>query len=152
MYFIAVVLFMFVCPLTSVVIEASRGHQPLWNMVIIGKWWVFWTVGIRLFIAGIRQVVQPGFTSQKIFEVHDPNALPLVREIGFANLSMGAVGVLCLFRREWIIPIAIVGGLYFGLATIGHLPQKKKNPREYLAMISDAFASFVLLAFAFANR
>lgn len=152
MYFIAVLLFMFVCPLTSVAIEAWRGHQPLWNMDLIGKWWVFWTVGIRLFIAGIRQVLQPGFTSQKIFEVHDPKALPIVREIGFGNLSLGTVGILCLFRREWIIPIAIVGGLYFGFAAIGHLPQNKKNPRENLAMISDAFVSFVLLASAFANR
>jgi hypothetical protein len=65
---------------------------------------------------------------------------------------MGAVGILCLFRMEWIIPVAIVGGLYYGFATLGHIPQKKKNPRETLAMISDAFASLVLLAFAFANR
>lgn len=152
MYFIAVVLFMFVCPLTSAAIEAWRGDQSLWSMVLVGKWWVFWAVGIRLFTAGIRQVVQPGFTAQTIFEVHNPSSLPIVREIGFANLSMGTVGILCLFRMQWIIPAAVVGGLYYGFAALGHLPRKKKNPRENLATISDAFASFVLLSFAFASR
>ena len=77
MYFIAVVLFAFVCPLALLAIEAWGGHQSLWNMVLIGRLWVFWAVGIRLFIAGIRQVVQPGFTAQTIFEAHDPGRLRL---------------------------------------------------------------------------
>ena len=32
-------------------------------MPLVGKWFVFWAVGARLFIAGIRQVIQPAFTA-----------------------------------------------------------------------------------------
>ena len=43
---------------------------------------------------------------------------------------------------------ALVGGLYYGFAALLHLPQKNKNAKEYTAMISDAFASVILLVSA----
>jgi hypothetical protein len=46
-----------------------------------------------------------------------------------------------------VIPAAIVGGLYYGLAGLGHLPQKNKNAKEYTAMVSDWFAAVVLAWF-----
>jgi len=51
---------MFVLPLASIAIEAAI-HQAsmLW---LIGKWFVFWGVGARLLLAGVRQYFQPAFT------------------------------------------------------------------------------------------
>ena len=144
MYFIIVILLLFVCPLASVAIEAFRLHEPLTSAVLIGRWWTFWAVGVRLFLAGIRQVVQPRFTAKEIFEIHDPSALPIIREIGFANLSMGMLGICSIFRSDWVIPAAIVGSLYYGFAGLGHLPQKNKNAKEYTAMVSDLFAAGIL--------
>jgi hypothetical protein len=43
---------------------------------------------------------------------------------------MGALGICSVFRPEWVIPAAIVGGLYYGLAGLGHLPQKNKNAKS----------------------
>jgi hypothetical protein len=43
-----------------------------------------------------------------------------------------------------VIPAAIVGGLYYAFAGLGHLPQKDKNAKENTAMISDGFAAVVL--------
>jgi hypothetical protein len=60
---------------------------------------------------------------------------------------MGALGICSVFRPEWVIPAAIVGGLYYGLAGLGHLPQKNKNAKEYTAMVSDWFAAVVLAWF-----
>jgi hypothetical protein len=147
MYFIIVILLLFVCPLVSVAIEAFRLHVTLTSSVLIGRWWTFWAVGVRLFLAGIRQVVQPRFTAKEIFEIHDPSALPIIREIGFAKLSMGTLGICSLFRSDWVIPAAIVGSLYYGFAGLGHLPQKNKNAKEYTAMVSDLFAAGILAWF-----
>jgi hypothetical protein len=146
MYFVIVSLLLFVCPALSVVIGASRAHEAVWNLALIGKWWTFWAVGIRLFIAGVRQVVQPRFTAQEIFEIHDLKVFPLVREIGFGNLSMGIAGICTLFRPGWLVPVALVGGLYYGFAGLVHL-RREKNATEFTALASDAFASILLLTF-----
>jgi hypothetical protein len=91
--------------------------------------------------------VQPPFTAEEIFGIRDTSSWPIVREIGFANLSMGALGICSIFRPGWVIPAAVVGGLYYGLAGLGHLPQQKKNAKEYTAMISDGFAAVILAVF-----
>jgi len=147
MYFASVLLLLLIFPLTSIAVEAIRFGHSVTDMGLIGKWFVFWAVGVRLFLAGVRQVFQPSFTAVEIFEIHEPKALAIVRELGFANLSMGLLGVCSLGHKEWLIPAAIIGGLYYGLAGLGHLPQPHKNVKEYTAMISDGFAFLVLSAF-----
>jgi uncharacterized protein DUF6790 len=147
MYFIVVILFLLVCPSVSVAIEAFRFHESLTSLALIGRWWTFWAVGVRLFLAGVRQVVQPRFTAEEIFDIHDPSALPIVREIGCANLSMGTLGICSILRPDWVIPAAIVGSLYYGMAGLVHLPRKNKNAKEYTAMYSDWFVAGILAWF-----
>ena len=67
--------------------------------------------------------------------------------MGFANLSMGLLGICSVFRPGWIVPAAIVGGLYYGLAGVGHIFHKSKNAKEDTAMISDGFVFVVLAVF-----
>ncbi|WP_371720521.1 DUF6790 family protein [Acidobacterium sp. S8] len=98
-------------------------------------------------IAGIRQVIQPRFTAEEIFGIRDRASFPIVREVGFANLSIGLLGICSLFHLGWVVPAAIAGGLYYGFAALGHIPQKSKNPKEYTAMISDGFVFLVLSTF-----
>jgi hypothetical protein len=54
--------------------------------------------------------------AQSIFDIKDQGALAIVREIDFGNLAMGALRLASLIRPEWVVPAAIVGGLYYGLA------------------------------------
>ena len=149
MYFASVILLLFVLPLISIAAEAILSHHAAGIMLLIGKWFVFWGCGVRLFVAGIRQITQPCFTAEKIFGIHDSSSFPLVRELGFANLSMGFLGICSLLRVGWLLPAAIVGGLYYGLAGIGHIIQKNRNAKENLAMVSDGFIFLVLLVFVF---
>ena len=90
------------------------------------KWFVFWAVGVRLFIAGVRQVAQPQFTAESIFEIKDRAAFALVRELGFANLSTGTLGLANLAVPAWVVPAAIVGGLFYGLAAAGHVSRQEE--------------------------
>lgn len=147
MYFASVILLMLVLPLASVAIDAVRPGSAVGDMHLIGKWFVFWAAGVRLFIAGVRQVLQPKFTAEEIFEIHDSASFPIVRELGFANLSMGVLATCSIFRAGWIVPAALVGGLYYGLAGLGHIFHKNKNAKEYVAMISDGLVFLVLLIF-----
>ena len=145
MYFIFVALFLFVLPAISVLAEALLSHGSIDLMLLIGKWFVFWGVGVRLFIAGVRQVAQPQFTAESIFQVKDRGALAIVREVGFANLSMGALGLLTLPKPGFLVAATIVGGLYYGLAGAGHAVRRDKNASEWTALVTDLFM-FLLLA------
>lgn len=147
MYFAVVILLLLIFPAASVMVErAVSGHAPS-ILLLTGRWFVFWAVGIRLFIAGARQVIQPRFTAEEIFSIRDRASFVIVRELGFANLSMGLLGICSVFRPGWIVPAAIVGGLYYGLAGAGHIFQRHRNAKEYMAMISDGFAFLVLTVF-----
>ena len=151
MYLASIVLLLFVLPAGCVI------GQMLWFggaadvMLLVGKWFVFWAVGVRLFIAGVRQVTQPQFTAESIFEIKDRAALGIVRELGFANLSTGTLGLASLAVPAWVAPAAIVGGLFYGLAAAGHALRGKRNFKEQTALISDIFA-FVILAVFVVSR
>ena len=151
MYLVIVILLMFVCPAVWVVFELVSSHHSVSATFLIAKWYVFWAVGIRLFTAGVRQALQPQFTAREIFGAEGAESNAIVREVGFGNLAMGTLGICTLYRPAWIIPAAIVGGLYYGLAGLMHLARKTRNSTESTAMISDAFA-FVVLALVVVER
>jgi hypothetical protein len=146
MYFVTVILLLLILPLTSMAAQAVLSHHTLSILFLTGRWFTFWAIGVRLFIAGVRQVVQPRFTAEEIFEIHDLKALAIVRELGFANLSMGLLGLCSLVRAGWIVPAALAGGLYYGFAGIGHVFRDNKNAKEHMAMVSDLLISLLLLA------
>jgi len=89
MYFLIVLLFMLVLPVGSIYLEHSYLHSATPLMLLIGKWFVFWSAGVRLFLAGLRQFFQPRFTAEEIFGIKSDDALPFVRELGAANFATG---------------------------------------------------------------
>jgi uncharacterized protein DUF6790 len=136
-------LFMVVLPVASIAIEYFS-HSSALGWPLLGKWYVFWAIGIRLFIAGIRQVAKPAFTAQEIFRIKNEESFVLVKELGFANICMGLAGILSLLKPDWCILAAICGGLYFGLAGIQHIIKKPASVNETIALVSDMYI-FVLM-------
>ncbi len=112
---------------------------------IVGKWLVFWMVGVRLLLAGLRQVFQPRYTAEQILGVKDPDAALIVRELGVANIAMGSVAAASLFFRNWEFPMALVGTIFYALAGINHVNDKHRNKLQSFAMASDLFAAAALL-------
>ena len=146
-YLFLVVFLMLVIPAAAICADFfSHTYADLWSL--IGKWFVFWAVGVRLFAAGLRQTIKPAFTAEIIFHIEDKNSYAIVRELGFANLSFGAVAIISLFDPHWRIPAACAGGLFLGIAGFYHLVKKPSGPNELIAMISDLFAFAVLALFA----
>lgn len=145
-YFVSVTTLLLVLPLLSIAADLLiAGGGDVW--FLIGKWFTFWGAGARLFIAGLMQVTKPQFTSASIFGIGDPAAFAIVREIGFGNLAMGTLGLASLVVPEWLAPAAIVGGLYYGLAGIGHAVRGERNAKEQFALASDLGVCIALAVF-----
>ncbi|MGH6735966.1 MAG: DUF6790 family protein [Methyloceanibacter sp.] len=147
MYLVAIVLLMLVLPVASVAAEMVWHPGAASLMALIGKWFTFWGVGVRLFMAGVMQTLRPRFTAESIFDIGDPASLAIVREVGFGNLAIGTLGLASLAQPKWVVPAALAGGLYYGLAGAGHLMRKTRNAKEQVALVSDLAIFFVLAVF-----
>ena len=147
MYFAIVVLLMGVLPIASILIELILAHGGADPLLLIGKWFVFWSVGVRLVLAGLRQIFNPAFTAETIFDLKEKGALTIVQELGFGNVSIGLLGLLSLLNNLWTVPAALVGGLFYGLAGVKHLSSNDRNSMEVIAMISDLFIFLVLAGY-----
>ena len=142
MYLAAILVLMLIAPLASVLIEALVAGGPVAALVL--KWFVVWGVGARLGLAGLKQVTQPAFTAQTIFEIADPRAQVIVQELGFANLAFGLLGLLSLVFPAFLVPAAVGGGLFYLLAGVKHALRPEKNRTETIAMVSDLAMAAVL--------
>lgn len=140
----SIILFFIIAPLAAISIEVFILHSTALLITITLKWYVFFGVGLRLGGAGLKQILQPEFTAKEIFKVKDNTAFSLVRELGFANVCFGIIGIISLFVPSFRVPAAIAGGLYFGLAGLMHLFKPKDSNEEAFAMYSDIFIFIVL--------
>jgi len=151
-YIIGVSALTFLLPVISAVIEyyTCTGsfimlHSAVFLIALLGKWFIFYAVGIRLLLAGIRQIKNPGFTAKEIFHIESDAVLPIVRELGFANLCAGLVGIIALFIPPWRMVSAFSSGLYYGIAGLYHFIKKPAGLNEQFALITD-IVIFLLLA------
>lgn len=150
MYIAMVALTMLLLPAASVLIQHAT--QPdVSIMSLVGRWFVFWGVGVRLGAAGLRQFIQPAFTAKEIFHMSSDEALPLVRELGVANVATGLVGVLSLSFPSFVLPVAISAGVFYGVAGVRHVAERDRSLNETVAMASDLFLFVVLAAFVAAS-
>jgi hypothetical protein len=145
LYLTSVLLFMLILPVISIIIDA--GYKSGISIFYIGKWFVFWAIGIRLLTAGLRQVIKPEFTAKDILHIESIESHIIVRELGFANICFGLAGVVSLYIPEWRTAAAFTGGLYMGIAGIQHIIKKPSTPNEMVAMVSDIFIFLVMAVY-----
>jgi len=148
MYFAVVALFMLVLPVGSICLGIFA-FGAAWSAILVAKWFVLWSIGARLSLAGVRQIIQPRYTATVILSLKHDESLVLVRELGFANVALGLVGLACWLFPAWIPAAALAGAVFYCLAGFGHLLQPHRNKFENLAMVSDLFVGLVLAAALF---
>ena len=147
-YLVVVSLLTFVFPLIGFFTEHLINNVDL-TFSLFGKWFIFSAVGLRLFLAGIRQTITPAFTAQQIFHIDSPDVLPVIREVGFANLCFGLVGIISVCKPEWRIVSAFASGLYYGFAGLQHLIKKPAGINERFALWTDIIIFAVLAVYVF---
>jgi hypothetical protein len=148
MYFLSILFLMGILPVGSIAAEYLYHASPL--LPLVGKWFVFWGAGIRLTLAGARQIFQPRFTAEKIFQTKSEAVLPFVSELGVANLAHGIVGLAVLFRTDFILPVALMAAIFYGVAGIRHASDGPRSGNQNIAMVSDLLISLVYLAYSVA--
>lgn len=142
---IAILLFMAVLPLVSILLEAMAFPGTPW-LALVGKWFVFWGVGLRLLTAGIKQVVDPSFTA-RLFKIADPSADKIVVELGFANIAIGTLAVLSIVFPAWVPAAAFAGFVFYALAGIQHVLNRDRSDAENAALASDLVMAAVLAVY-----
>ena len=154
MYVPIVIALMLALPLISIAAQIIlTDHGALHGaayLAVVAKWYVFWAVGVRLSLAGLRQIVQPRYTAETILRIKGDESLFFVRELGFANVAMGSVGIASLLVPSWVTPAAMLGAIYYGLAGVNHCFHKDRNGLQNVALVSDLFAAAVLATCCFA--
>ena len=150
MYLAVVVLTMFALPIGSTLVDHLL-HPDAALLWLVGRWFVFWSVGVRLALAGARQTIQPAFTAREIFHMSSDEALPVVRELGVANLGAGVVGLVSFAAPSFVLPAALYAAIFYGAAGVGHVLQRDRSANETIALASDLFVFVVLAMFVIAK-
>jgi hypothetical protein len=146
-YFVVVAALTLVLPVASIAVDFNL-HPGASALALVGKWFTFWSVGVRLLIAGLRQIVQPRYTAQVILGLAGEESLVVVRELGFANIAISAVGICSLAVPAWVPAGALAGGIFYALAGVNHAMRAHRNANENVAMASDLLVAAVLLVYS----
>jgi hypothetical protein len=113
MYVFIVIALMLALPLISIVAQIIlTDHGALhgaWYLAAVAKWYVFWAVGVRLSLAGLRQIIQPRYTAETILGLKGAESLFFVRELGFARARTGVCECIDGQRRPGEPGVAVLG-------------------------------------------
>lgn len=146
LYLFSVISLTLVLPVAATCVEAGFYKHRI-GVALFSKWFIFFSVGVRLFSAGINQTINPSFTARNIFHIESTDSYVVVRELGFSNICFGLIGIISLFIPAWRMVSAVGSGLFYGIAGINHLIKKPVGGNEMLALVSDVFIFLVLAAY-----
>lgn len=112
---------MVIAPILCVSIEYIRKRKTANpNLILlICKWFMFWSIGVRSVTAGLMQTLNPAYT-ERLLNVGTENML-IIQELGFANLGVGVIAMISLFVPAFRKPAAVAGGIFLMGAAILHL-------------------------------
>jgi hypothetical protein len=80
-------------------------------------WFLGFGIGVGSIFSGLTQVFSPEMVAQS---VGWPNT-PFLREVGFANISYGILGLLSIRYRSFWAPTIIAYTVFMWGAAIGHI-------------------------------
>jgi hypothetical protein len=144
-YYFIVIGLMFVVPIASGLIEIFAFNEGAFGLAPFLRWFVFWPVGVRLTLAGIRQVINPRYTAHTLLGLEGEDVLFVVRELGFANLGLGIIGIVAIAQAGWVAPAALAGAIFYTLDGLNHLRDKQRTRLQTVAMVSNLFVAIVLI-------
>jgi hypothetical protein len=146
LYYLTVILTTIALPLLSIAIDIHRFPDSDLSL-LLGKWFVFWGIGVRLLLAGLSQITRPSFTARDILGIEAPGATKLVTELGTANVAMGLIGTVSLWWTSWTAAAALAGGVFLAVAGIEHARASRRTSKETVAMITDVLVALAALIY-----
>ncbi|MFM8445025.1 MAG: DUF6790 family protein [Methylococcus sp.] len=144
MYLYFILATLWILPLLAIGVEYRRKPAPL--LELVGKWFLFLGVGVRLSVTGLSQILNPGFTAAILHL--ETGAYVIIQELGFTNLLLGGIALVSLFQPGYRI-LATGGAGFMGFAGLLHLsrlsPETTRN--EIIALISDLWIFTVAMVY-----
>ena len=128
-----------VLPIISIVINLiinNRKNNSENIFEIIGKWFIFWSLGVRLIIAGLMQIFNPIYTNNLL--QLSLNDFIIIRELGLANFSIGLLCTISYFKKSLQKYVCIYMFIFFTGASILHIIRIENiNFDELISLITD---------------
>lgn len=98
---------------------------------LVGRWFVFWAAGWRLFLDGATQVLRR-------------RAAGFRPESAVAALAIGATGLMAIHRTHWTPAVAMAGGIFLGGVALVRLSQGGRSRAATAGAAGDLFAATML--------
>jgi hypothetical protein len=110
---------------------------------IIGNWFVFWSIGIRLFTAGLMQIFNPIYTANLL--QLNLNDFIVIRELGLSNFSIGLLGIISFFKHGLQKYVCLYILIFFSSASIIHITRLLQHVYfgEIITLITNVFIIIV---------
>ncbi len=137
-------------PLCSIIIELIyKKDSP--DPGLIGKWFIFWGLGVYLLASGIVHMVRPLADLNRFYGSKDQVARGMVRKLGIAKITMGVAGILSLFNGQLLEITALMTVVYFGMTTLWYFLRKADPAYEAFTLVSDLMLFSTSLLFLFST-
>jgi len=130
-----------ILPIFSVVINSIINYRKNVSENIyelICKWFIFWSLGIRLIIAGLMQIFNPIYTNNLL--QLNLNDFIIIRELGLANFSIGLLCIISFFKKPLQKYVCIYMVIFFMGASVLHIIRMKNiNFDESITLFTNIF-------------
>lgn len=134
------IVFLTVLPLVSAAVEYHFTKTGM-SAVLVGKWFIFWTVGIRFLVAGFTQVIRQG-RGALILQGDTTGGFGKV--LGLVKMLLAGMAFLCVMKDSWSLLAAITVGVYVGLAGFQHDFKKPNTAEGWISMVYDMIVFTVI--------
>ncbi len=109
---------------------------------LIGKWFLFWALGVSAFTAALMQMFNPSYTANLLSV--SINDFIIIKELGYANFSMGILSILSLKWKTFRQPAAISYGMFMLFCMANHLTRLGDiNIDEIISTVADLWAVII---------
>lgn len=139
-----------VIPIVCIVWEIKarkRKSKPYDTAAICSKWLAFWAIGFSAVTTGAMQVICPVYT-EKILKL-EMNETIIISELGAANIAMGLLALLGLWKKNLIKPATLTYGIYILGCTLLHISRLNgMGFGEVTSLIGDIWIIIVALLIA----
>ena len=129
-------------PVLSVAYEYHFAQAALTG-ALIGKWFAFWAIGVRLMLAGCTQLASRRSKSRDVFAAREDSKI-VKKATGVADIVLAAMGFLCFEIGEASLLATITLGIYMGLACLQQDFKKPATITGWINMVYDLIVFAVI--------
>lgn len=151
-HLIQIIVIMLIMPaifsIMEIVLKNKKKNKDKSNWIIIVKWVLFWSVGIRSLSAGLVQLIHPQYTAQAIFELSTGQEFYIfIRELGVANIAIGLTAIISVKNISWRIPASFISLIFNLFLSVNHILHFQAGANEFASLGGDLFIVIILSAF-----